>query len=286
MSQTVDGEIVAISKVDSENVGVLMRRATDVAGVCRDIVLKTAQSIQGRKYVRVEGWQSIAVAYGCAASARDVEVLPDGVRAVGEVRRMSDGAVIATGEGFVGNDEPIWSGGGLNPKTGKPYEARPMYARRAMAQTRAISRACRSAFAFVVTMIDGGLETTPAEEMIGVYPEADAPPPPPAGVEKLRAVASKPSPPRKLVIQDEPKGGNAEISKIPPGKPTHDGSMSFGFGRSKGVPIAQLDEGSLRWYSQCLNKDLSDPSKAQWHDKTRQQLSNLTAELVSRGLTP
>ncbi len=37
------------------NVGVLMRRATDVAGVCREIVTKTAQSIQGRKYVKVEG---------------------------------------------------------------------------------------------------------------------------------------------------------------------------------------------------------------------------------------
>jgi hypothetical protein len=34
-----------------------------------------------------------------------------------------------------------------------------------MAQTRAISRACRSAFAFVVTMMDAGLETTPAEEV-------------------------------------------------------------------------------------------------------------------------
>jgi hypothetical protein len=34
-----------------------------------------------------------------------------------------------------------------------------------MAQTRAISRACRSAFAFVVTYMDAGLETTPAEEV-------------------------------------------------------------------------------------------------------------------------
>jgi hypothetical protein len=34
-----------------------------------------------------------------------------------------------------------------------------------MAQTRAISRACRSAFAFIVTYMDAGLETTPAEEV-------------------------------------------------------------------------------------------------------------------------
>lgn len=49
----------------------------------------------------------------------------------------------------------------------------------AQAQTRAISRACRSAFAFVVTYMDAGLETTPAEEV----PDegfADAPHPKPA----------------------------------------------------------------------------------------------------------
>ena len=59
---------------------------------------------------------------------------------------------LATAEGFVGDDEKTWA-------------SRNEFARRAMAQTRAISRACRSAFAFVVVMMDAGLETTPAEEM-------------------------------------------------------------------------------------------------------------------------
>ena len=44
-------------------------------------------------------------------------------------------------------------------------QKRDEYAKRAMAQTRAISRACRSAFAFIVTYMDAGLETTPAEEV-------------------------------------------------------------------------------------------------------------------------
>jgi hypothetical protein len=65
---------------------------------------------------------------------------------------MDTGAVICEAEGFVGDDERTWS-------------KRDEYAKRAMAQTRAISRACRSAFAFVVTMMDAGLETTPAEEV-------------------------------------------------------------------------------------------------------------------------
>jgi hypothetical protein len=123
-----------------------------VASVCKEIVTRTAQNIQGRKYVRVEGWQSVANAFGCVASAKDVERTETGYRAIGQVRRMDTGAVICEAEGFVGDDERTWS-------------KRDEYAKRAMAQTRAISRACRSAFAFVVTMMDAGLETTPAEEV-------------------------------------------------------------------------------------------------------------------------
>jgi len=129
-----------------------MRQATDVAGVCREIVSATAQKIGTNRYVRVEGWQSIAVAHGCVASARDVEKLEDGYRCIGEVKRMDNGQVISSAEGFLGNDEPMWAN-------------RPTYAKRAMCQTRAISRACRSAFAHIVVLIDKSLSTTPAEEV-------------------------------------------------------------------------------------------------------------------------
>ena len=132
------------------------RASTDAAGLCRDIVMKTAMTIQGRKYVKVEGWQAIAVAHGCVASAEDVRRINDdgmsGFSAMGVIRRMSDGAEIARAEGFLGDDETMWA-------------KRPVYARRAMVQTRAISRACRSAFAHVVVLIDANLSTTPAEEV-------------------------------------------------------------------------------------------------------------------------
>lgn len=148
------------------------RASTDAAGLCREIVLKTAQQIGGRKYVRVEGWQAIAIAHGCTASADEVHRVNDegmgGFSAVGIIRRMSDGAEIARAEGFIGDDEAVWA-------------KRPVYARRAMVQTRAISRACRSAFAHVVVLIDGNLSTTPAEEV----PEGgfdDAPRQPPRNV--------------------------------------------------------------------------------------------------------
>lgn len=145
----------ALVTIPSSNIEIY-RMSTDAAGLCGAIVKQTAQKIQGKQYVRVEGWQAIAVAHGCVASSRDVETVEGGIRAIGEIRRMTDGFVIAEAEGFVGDDEQTWA-------------KRPMFARRAMAQTRAISRACRSAFAHVVVMIDASLSTTPAEEMQAVY---------------------------------------------------------------------------------------------------------------------
>ncbi|MCK6381909.1 MAG: hypothetical protein L6Q54_11780 [Leptospiraceae bacterium] len=130
----------------------MMRQATDVAGVCGEIVKKTAMEIKGKKYVKVEGWQSIATAHGCVLSSKDVKVLETGISAIGYVRRISDGIIISEAEGFVGFNESTWGG-------------RDEYAQRAMAQTRAMSRAARSAFAHVVVLIDGNLSTTPAEEV-------------------------------------------------------------------------------------------------------------------------
>lgn len=163
----------------------LFRASTDAAELCKEIVVASAMEIQKRKYVKVEGWQAIAIAHGCTGSARDVERVSGGVRAIGEVRRMSDGAVIAEAEGFVGEDEPTWFGGEVekdewvnNRRTGKKITTvlpkRADYAIRAMAQTRAISRACRSAFAHVVVMMNAGLSTTPAEEVpIGGFDDRD-----------------------------------------------------------------------------------------------------------------
>lgn len=156
---------------------VAFRTSTDAAGLCKEIVVATARNIQGRKYVQVEGWQAIAIAHGCTASAENVERIEGGFRATGVVKRMSDGFVIATGEGFVGDDEKMWAN-------------RPVYARRAMAQTRAISRACRAAFAHVVVMMNAGLQTTPAEE-IPEEAEVVAPPAKPAPRQQAEAPTAR-----------------------------------------------------------------------------------------------
>lgn len=257
-----NGTTTAALAVVEHNAGTLMRQATDVAGVCAEIVQRTAQNIQGRKYVRVEGWQSIAVAYGCVASSRAVEKVEGGIRAVGEVRRMSDGVLIATAEGFVGKDETTWYGG--KDKYGKEMAARPEYAVRAMAQTRAISRACRSAFAFVVTMIDGSLSTTPAEEMEGLEIA-------PASQQTLNAAgtqwAAKPATP------------SARPAPKPTQQTTSSGVLLPNYGSLKGQPVAGQKVKDLEYYRAGCLRSLEDQSKARWHDKERALLAAIDDEL-------
>ena len=165
-------ETTQLAKNEAAAEVALYRQSTNIAGLCKDIVLKSAVDIQGRKYVRVEGWMSIATAHGCIATIKSVENTADGVVAVAEIRRQSDGQLLTTAEGFVGRDEPTWYGGEVtrwnkfkNEEVTQKMPKRADYAIRAMAQTRAISRACRTAFAHVVVLMDAGLETVPAEEM-------------------------------------------------------------------------------------------------------------------------
>lgn len=168
MTKPADSDLPAERNFAQE----LYRKATDVAGLCKEMAEATAVEISGRKYVVVEAWMAIATAHGCCASVRSVEKIPGGYRATAELKRMSDGAVLSTAEGFVGEDEVIWFGGigekwsiSLRKYVPHTYPKREEYAIRAMAQTRGVSRVCRTVFAHVVVMMNKNLETTPAEEV-------------------------------------------------------------------------------------------------------------------------
>tara|TARA_Y100000310_G_scaffold199678_1_gene199693 strand:+ start:8133 stop:9005 length:873 start_codon:yes stop_codon:yes gene_type:complete len=233
-----------------ENPAELMRQSSDVAGVCREIVKKTAHPIQGKNYVCVEGWQSIATAHGCVAGAEEPKVVDGGVQAMGYVKRMSDGMVLSTGYGFVGDDERTWA-------------KRAEYARRAMAQTRGISRACRSAFSHVVTLMDAGLMTTPAEEMPG---DGDG--------GKSQAATTKTTskqPPKK----EAPK--TVDVAEVGKGEPTNNHQTTtpigdlpvngewfvytLGFGKHKGKSlgdIAEEDPQYLEWLPKRTIKPRDD----------------------------
>lgn len=131
----------------------VMVRNQNVANACREIVMRCSVKLQGKQYIQAEGWQALANLSGYSPRIDEVVELDNGdCRAMCSLVRLADGEVIARAEGYVGTDERTWAN-------------RPRYARRAMAQTRATSRACRSALAFLVPLIDASLSTTPAEEI-------------------------------------------------------------------------------------------------------------------------
>lgn len=232
----------------------LYNQATDIAGLCKDIVVKTAVDIQGRKFVPVEAWTTIAVAHGCICTIKSVEQTKEGVKAVAELRRQADAMVLSSAEGYVGADEPVWYGGEVTRynkfkriEETVVMKKRPDYAIRAMAQTRAMSRVCRTAFSHVVVMMNANLSTVPAEEMsndddipIGdtehstikkernITPAADAP----AEEKKLA-----PEVPRddSIKLRAQFEGGKWE-------------KVVLRWSKHKGKTLGELEPASLKWF--------------------------------------
>lgn len=237
MSETALAIVDGGALEKSESAADLMRRATDAAAVCREAVLRLAVKIGERSYLPVEAWGTIAAAYGCVPSIREVTEEERGVRAVAELRKL-DGTVIATAEGYVGLDEPTWAN-------------RPLYARRAMAQTRALSRVCRSAFAFVVALMNAGLSTTPHEE--------------------VSTMGEVVSPPAKPAPAAAPGQRAPERSK----------RTQVRFGKSKGKHLCDIEDSDLDWQLAAARKSVEarDPK---WHDNNTAWLATVQDEVSRR----
>lgn len=235
------------------------KQATNVAGLCKEIAVKKALDIQGRKYLPVEVWMTIATAHGFMPTVKSVDVLENGMRSVVELRRISDGAVIGSAEGFVGKDEPVWYGGKvvrwnrvLRKEVEVTLEKRPEYAIRAMAQTRGISRVCRTAFAHVVVLMDSGLETVPFEEIGGVEASELDPQDPPAGT----------SGQSETKREEKKVGGAADSAGAKQYEVPRDETLALReqfrnhaweaikihFGKNEGVCLGKLEDNQLKWY--------------------------------------
>lgn len=230
--------LALVEQPGDEKPKALMRRATDVAAVCKTVVTNLAKPIQGKRYIPVEGWCTIAAAYGCVPSIREVAEEDRGIRAVADLKR-ADGTIAATAEGYCGLDEPMWSN-------------RPLYARRAMAQTRAISRVCRTAFAFVVTLMDAGLQTTPAEEIPhGGEPEATA-------------------------TVDSPKVatlGRAAQERTP--------ATRVRYGKARGKYLCDIEEADLTWQLNAARKSV-EANDPKWGEANKKWLETVEAEVARR----
>lgn len=267
------------------------REATDIANICREIVLKRSKEIGDRQYVQVEGWTSIAVAHGCMATIREGSVQEIfgadgkviGTKAYAEVVRQLDGKVLSGAEGFVGADEPLWYGGEdfwYNRDTQKEEvyirRKRPAFAIRAMAQTRGISRACRTAFSHVVVLMNAGLSTTPAEEM-GVDDDEINPLIASNGPAKhTEKPVDKEEPEKKAEI---PVGELADLEKqFESGRWE---KVKVHFAQNAGRPLAELPNEIILWYAFKWNGSMKGKPPSQ-DDKILRAACNVAVR--ERGL--
>jgi hypothetical protein len=150
---TLEPVHVELGVVRADRPHELVTNATEAANALASVIdsKKLFTAINGRRYVRVEGWTTLAAMLGCLPREVSVSRDPEGTyTATVELARMSDGAVLTRASAECGMDEPTWA-------------KRPDYARRSMAVTRATSKACRIAFSWV--MVLAGYEATPSEEI-------------------------------------------------------------------------------------------------------------------------
>lgn len=151
----------ALVKVETEERGLtrhnpreVIEAASEDANVLAEVIdkQKLYSVISGRKFVKVEGWVTLATLRGCLPREVSVEEMPEG-RYVAKVElvRMADGMVLTSASAECGGDGD------------RTWHDRPANARRSMAVTRATGKACRVAFSWVMAL--AGYEVTPAEEM-------------------------------------------------------------------------------------------------------------------------
>ncbi len=150
---------VEMGILKAETAATLVQGATEMAKQLAGVIeqCRLYNHIQGRRFVRVEGWTTLAAMMGVTAREVGIAEQEDGsFEATVELVRHKDGQVISRASALCGADEPTWAG-------------RPKYARRSMASTRATGKACRLAFSWVMSL--AGYEATPAEEMDSVEAE-------------------------------------------------------------------------------------------------------------------
>lgn len=90
----------------------------------------------------------------------------------------------------------------------------------------------------------------------------------------------------RLTLSDLTIGGAAEAAQPRRAAPTsrNDSGMVFPpYGRSKGAPVSGASLQDLEYYASGCRRTLDDPAKSRWHDKERQLLAAIEAEIAQQG---
>lgn len=62
------------------------------------------------------------------------------------------------------------------------------------------------------------------------------------------------------------------------------GAVFPNYGRSKGAPIAGASQSDLEFYANGCRRTLADPGKSRWHEKERELLAAIEAEMARQGM--
>lgn len=159
MTDPIEGEsreLVPVSPTRLSDVGPeqMVVLASRLATVLKAVVdkQKLFALIQGKKYPTVEAWETIARMDNVVAQEESVVRQDDGSYvATVQLVRLSDGSVVGRASAMCGSADD------------RPWNGRAAHNRRSMAVTRAVSRAFRMQYSWIMAL--AGYEVTPAEEM-------------------------------------------------------------------------------------------------------------------------
>jgi hypothetical protein len=146
----------------------IVTRTRDIAQALGQEIKEAGLSstISGREYVRVEGWAYLGTMLGVFPRTVSVQELRDEID--GEDRIVGFEAHVE----LVARDGAIVGGAIAECTRGESnWRERDAFALKSMAQTRAVGKAFRMSFGFV--MASAGYEATPAEEMMLDIPSRD-----------------------------------------------------------------------------------------------------------------
>ncbi|RLG70896.1 MAG: hypothetical protein DRO04_00965 [Candidatus Iainarchaeum archaeon] len=145
-------EKIVVKEVDASEIDVI-KKASDYAKILKDVVEKQKLYvvIQGRKYVRCEGWQVLGALLKCTPRIVRVTEIPNGFEAEAEIVNV-EGKILSRAVARCTRNERNWAN-------------RDDYALMSMAQTRAVAKAFRLGFSWILGL--AGYEPTPAEEVSG-----------------------------------------------------------------------------------------------------------------------
>lgn len=150
---TQPSKAITLGLLGANNPAELISAASAVASQLKEVVIQAhlAQNIQGKEYVKVEGWTTLGMLLGLLPREVSTEAKEDGSYVSTVAFCRADGSVVTQASAECGDE------------TDGKWASRPPYARRSMAQTRATGKAARLAFSWIMAL--AGYAPTPAEEM-------------------------------------------------------------------------------------------------------------------------